>query len=554
MDFSAVGNILKDFFVEKTPIQWILFGVTCIAIVEWFTFLVINIRTFLNVLRNPDKTTGVGRTVFLMILYVVIRCLFLPFYLAGLSVNIAVYEQYQPVLYKISTTLLTVWWNAVILLPCVTVWYSRLRYGIGNKARGDTREVYNFIIVLPVYNETLKLLTEGVESMLKSNYTSSHVQIHVSFDNDEMSELYMDFARHFNIEVAPSTPSVSAVINGMTVWLHRFPHSGKRLTQAQTWDFIKGVTTVKDSDKTILLFTDSDNYIYDNALTNLAYNFERNPRKLAFAGYMTCMTMNSGWGCLNPWRWLQDTEYVGGEMNRGFEMLMGTVNCLPGGFTAMRWSAFASVADIYFRNLADDTITDFHRNYLGEDRYLTHILHENLPRHSMGFCPSARAKTDPPTTFMGLVRQRRRWYLGAISNEAYMFTSKEVWKRYRFMICYKFAQLCLWRSYTLTQLILAILMVNGMRFSDGFSGFSAQVFAMVVPLGISWLMISETGWKINHIKVMFVYPFQFIPQTLISLWVDWYTVFTWSTRSWGGARTQKKNVVVEDVVIGDNLV
>jgi len=533
-----------DYFVNKTIVQWVLVGITVFAFVEWCTFLYLNIKTFLNVLKNPDSTTGTGRTVFVMVAYVAIRCMFLPFYLAGAFIDIPVYGQYQPLLYKVAAVILTVWWNLVILLPCVTVWYSRLRYGIGNKALPDSREKYNFVIILPVYNETLELLVEGVDSMLKSNYDKTLMQIHVAFDNDEFTKLYLDFAEHYKLDIVESSNSVSTVVGGVVVWVHRFSHSGKRLTQAKTWEFVKESCTYK-ADRTILLFTDSDNYMYDNAMKNLAYNFERNPEKLAFAGYMTCMS--SGWGSLNPWRLLQDTEYVGGEMNRAFELLMGTVNCLPGGFTAMRWQAFESVADKYFTNLADDTITDYHRNYLGEDRYLTHIMHQYLPRHSMGFCPSARCKTDPPTQLMKLVTQRRRWYLGALSNEAYMFTDKLIWKKYKVMVVYKFMQLCLWRSFTISQCILAILMFNGMNFSSGWSGISSQVLAMVIPLALSWILISITGIKLDHYKVIFVYPLSHIPQTVIALLVDWKVVFSFKERSWGGSRMQKAAPLVVGV-------
>lgn len=551
-------NIIESFkiyFVNKTVIEWILFGISVIAIIEWFTFLIINIRTFLNVIRNPDKTTGSGRAIFFLISYVVIRCLFLPFYLAGAAINIPVYsEKYQPLMYKIATIILTTWWNMVILLPCVTVWYSRLRYGIGNKAKPDTREPYNFVVVLPVYNETIELLVEGVDSIINSNYPKSLIQIHVSFDSDELSKLYLGFVQHYNMIVDPEQKSMSTVVDGVTMWVHRFPHAGKRLTQAATWEFVKDLGWEKrDPERTILLFTDSDNYMYDNAIKNLAYSFERNTKKLAFAGYMTCMSSGSfkSWAdftkMINPMRLLQDTEYVGGEMSRSYEILGGSIACLPGGFTAMRYGAFDSVADKYFTTLAEETATDFQRNFLGEDRYLTHLMHEYLPRHSLGFCPSARCKTDPPTTFMKMVMQRRRWFLGGMSNEAYMFSSKPIWKKYKMMIVYKFLQLALWRSFTISQIILAILMIRGLDFGAGWNGVSAQVMAMVIPLVLSWIMISWTGIAIGHYKVIFVYPFSHLPQMLLAFFVDWKVAFTFNQRSWGKRAGASSNVASSNV-------
>jgi len=540
MDFV---ESIRSYFTSKDVLQWILFALSVLGFIEWLTFLVINMKTFLNVLKNPDRTTGVARTVFVALVYIVSRCMFLPFYLAGAFIQIPIYSDgYQAVLYKAATTFLTIWWNMTLLLPCITVWYSRLRYGIGNDPLPESREKYRFVIILPVYNETLELLIEGVDSMLKSNYPADQVEIHVAFDNDDLSDLYISFARHYGI-ADYSCISTSTVVGGVNMWLHRFPHAGKRLTQAKAWEFVKHTRYNEekktDAEKTILLFTDSDNYMYDNALKNLAYNFERNEGKLAFAGYMTCMS--SGTGAFNPWRLLQDTEYVGGEMNRAFELMMGTVNCLPGGFTAVRYGAFESVAGSYFTTLADDTITDFHRNYLGEDRYLTHIMHQTFPRHSMGFCPAARCKTDPPTTLMKLVQQRRRWYLGALSNEAYMFTDKLIWKKYKIMIVYKLLSLCWWRSFTITQIVLSILMFKSLDFSRGWNGISSQVIAISIPMIASWVLISITGIKLKHYKVVWVYPLSLIPQTFIALFVDWYVVFTFYVRSWGGARVSRNN-------------
>lgn len=47
-------------------------------------------------------------------------------------------------------------------------------------------------------------------------------------------------------------------------------------------------------------------------------------------------------------RFIQDTEYLSCEINRFFELSMGTINCLPGAFTAIRKSTLDLVAPIYF--------------------------------------------------------------------------------------------------------------------------------------------------------------------------------------------------------------
>jgi len=172
----------------------------------------------------------------------------------------------------------------------------------------------------------------------------------------------------------------------------------------------------------------------------------------------------------------------------------------------------------------------------GEDRYLTHIMHQHFPIDSMGFCPSARSKTDPPTSFMKMVMQRRRWALGALSNESYMFSDKLIWSKYKGMVCYKFLTTALWRNFSVSQIILAIFMFRSLDYNAGWSGYSSQVLAMVIPLALSWILISATGIAIGHYKVIWVYPLSFIPQTVIAFFVDIKVVTTFGQRSWGGAR------------------
>ena len=99
------------------------------------------------------------------------------------------------------------------------------------------------------------------------------------------------------------------------------------------------------------------------------------------------------------------------------------------------------------------TITQFQQQVLGEDRYLTHLLHQVLPSNSIGFCSQSRLKTDPPSSSWDFVRQRRRWLLGSIANEGYMISSPILWKKYPILMLYKVIQTS-WRSTTFSQLIV----------------------------------------------------------------------------------------------------
>ena len=533
---SSITDILVGFAKEKNLLDWVSFGLSCAALIEWFVFSCINLRTFANVLANPDPTTSIPRAAFMMIMYFVLRLIFLPFYLSGSMIELPVLGTIQPILVKAAIVFLSIFWNLTLMSPVINVWYSRMRYGIGNNPLPEPREPYSFVVILPVYNETFELLTEGIQSILDSNFPSDRIVIHVAFDNEEVSDLYLRLLEHFGVVNSDCSTSISVNINKTILWIHRWRHAGKRLCQAATWDFVKksvakdfGVSEI-NKNTTILFLTDSDNYTFTNTLRNFASNFDHNEDKLAFAGYMT--TMSGGWrSAWNPIRWLQDTEYVSCETNRAFEILMGTTNCLPGGCTSVRYGAFESVADRYFTDLADTSSTDFQRNYLGEDRYLTHIMHQEFPKYSMGFCPSARSKTDPPQSLFALVKQRRRWACGAISNEAYMLTDSVIGKKYPFLILYKFIIMSVWRSLSFTQMTLTVMILRGLELK--WDSISTYIFSMGIPLLISWAVVVSTSIAIGHYKVIFIYPFSHIPQSIIAFLVDWNVVFTFNQRSWG---------------------
>jgi cellulose synthase/poly-beta-1,6-N-acetylglucosamine synthase-like glycosyltransferase len=215
---------------------------------------------------------------------------------------------------------------------------------------------------------------------------------------------------------------------------------------------------------------------------------------------------------------------------------MGTVNCLPGGFTAIRYTALEKVADVYFAEEKDvDTITLYHMRVLGEDRYLTHLIHKTFPKFSIGFCPHARCKTDPPSSVWKFVQQRRRWLLGSIANEAYMITTPSLWVKFPILLVYKVIQTA-WRSTTFCQLIIVISAVKS--FLEGFTEKDRYVYPLSIglPLTIAWICALLAGIALKRYKVGILWPFMIITEMFLQVFIDFYALITWRKKSWGGAR------------------
>ena len=122
---------------------------------------------------------------------------------------------------------------------------------------------------------------------------------------------------------------------------------------------------------------------------------------------------------------------------RSVESGCGAVTCLPGALTILRFSAFRRMAKYYFADKAEqcDDLFDFGKCHLGEDRWLTHLFMIGAKqRYQIQMNTGAFCKTEAVQTFKSLLKQRRRWFLGFITNEACMLTDIRLWKRYPLLV------------------------------------------------------------------------------------------------------------------------
>ncbi|KAJ3132934.1 hypothetical protein HK100_004815 [Physocladia obscura] len=518
------GTIVATVYTSETLITVILSTLVFLAIPELLVFIIAFGSNFINVIKNPEHSTSRILAVFMLLLTTSIRCCFVCFlFLAPAFGNRLTGNQQIIVngLQHIFMYVVSGWWIVTICIPPVMATVYSFKYGSGNRRltlnNGTTFSDSNlprFILILPVFNEELSLLIAGIDSILDSDYNPSKIVLHVAFDSYEISALYL------------------GLLNA-TIYLHRWHHGGKRTAQASTWKFIQEKTTVNPDD--VIILTDSDNYTYSNALNNLAVLFHENPQKLAYAGYMSCMSTPPKWYKLNMIRILQDTEYVCSENNRVFELALGSVNCLPGAFTAIRYTALQTIAPLYFEvDLPDSTITQYHQYKLGEDRYLTHLVHVNFKPFTIGFCPAVRCETDPPDTIMKFIKQRRRWMLGAVANEAYMLATPSLWLKFPLLLFFKTLQMS-WRATSFSQFVV---FANALwLLIQHPSNMKIYLISVLVPFGLAWISSTYLGLIVSKPKTGLMWPILIAFQTCIQVFIDWYSIKTWNWKTWGGPRS-----------------
>lgn len=230
---------------------------------------------------------------------------------------------------------------------------------------------------------------------------------------------------------------------------------------------------------------------------------------------------------------LQDMEYIHGQLfERSVESGCGAVTCLPGALTMLRFSAFRKMAKYYFADKAEqcDDLFDYGKCHLGEDRWLTHLFMIGAKeRYQIQLCTGAFCKTEAVQTYRSLLKQRRRWFLGFITNEVCMLTDIRLWKRYPLLCIVRFMQ----NTIRTTALLFFIMVLSIITTSNKIKNLPVGFIA--VSLGLNWLLMLYFGARLRRFKI-WLYPIMFVINPFFNWVYMVYGIFTAGQRTWGGPR------------------
>lgn len=459
-------------------------------------------------------------------------------------------------------------WSFAILLtiPWLFCIYQLVTHSLGRTKRIkkilDEASAPKVVIVMPCYKEKTEVLVKAVDSVVDCDYPPSCIHVFLSFDGDQEDELYLNTIEKLGVPLSLDTypKSIDVTYRTARVTVSRFPHGGKRHCQKATFKLIDKVYTeyLKRNDNLFILFIDSDCILDGVCLQNFVYDMELSPGNsrdmLAMTGVITSTTQKHSLITL-----LQDMEYIHGQLfERTVESGCGAVTCLPGALTMLRFSAFRKMAKYYFADKAEqcEDLFDYGKCHLGEDRWLTHLFMIGArKRYQIQMCTSAFCKTEAVQTFQSLVKQRRRWFLGFITNEVCMLTDVRVWRRYPILAIIRFLQNTIRTTALLFFIMVISLISTSKKITDlpvGFIGIS---------LGINWLLMIYFGAKLKRYKI-WLYPLMFVLNPFFNWWYMVYGIFTAGQRTWGGPRadagaadatTTPQQVIERALAAGDEL-
>ncbi|KAJ5491147.1 Chitin synthase D [Penicillium diatomitis] len=510
------------------------------AAFEWVLWLAAFLYCLIKVYIKADHWSIKVLAVVMIVLFTSFRLAFLPVMIVTLPLPLGI-SQYIPANIATVFQWFAFWAFSVLLIgPWLFCVYGLVTNHLGKNKRIkqvlDDRTAPKTVVVMPVYKEDPETLIKAVESVVDSDYPASCVHIFLSWDGDTIDESYLRVIHHLGIPISlRSYPqSIDVVYKGVRITVSRFKHGGKRHCQKQTFKLIDRVYMdyLKLHDDLFVLFIDSDCILDQYCLQNFMYDMELKPgsphNMLAMTGIITSTTTKNSLLTI-----LQDMEYIHGQLfERSVESGCGAVTCLPGALTILRFSAFRKMAKYYFADKAEqcDDLFDYGKCHLGEDRWLTHLFMIGAKKpYQIQMCTGAFCKTEAVQTFKSLMKQRRRWFLGFITNEACMLTDVRLWARYPLLCIVRFMQNTI-RTTALLFFIIAIALITTSKKVDdlpvGFIG---------VSVGLNYLLMFYFGLQLKRFKT-WLYPLMFVVNPFFNWLYMVYGIFTAGQRTWGGPR------------------
>ncbi|KAI1100114.1 glycosyltransferase family 2 protein [Jackrogersella minutella] len=533
-------DITKIWPVHEIIYTAIVGVVMLAAVLEWFLWLAAFLYCLVKVFHKAEHWTIRVLAIIIAILFTGLRFIFLPIMIVTLPLPSQITQYWPPDMVDILQWFAFWSFAGLLTIPWLFCVYQLVTHQLGRTKRVkevlDEVSAPKVVIVMPCYKEEPDVLVTAVNSVVDCDYPPSCIHVFLSFDGDQEDELYLNTIEKLGVPLTlESYPkSIDVTYRGARITVSRFPHGGKRHCQKATFKLIDKVYKeyLKRNDNLFILFIDSDCILDRVCLQNFVYDMELSPGNsrdmLAMTGVITSTTRKHSIITL-----LQDMEYIHGQLfERTVESGCGAVTCLPGALTMLRFSAFRRMAKYYFADKAEqcEDLFDFAKSHLGEDRWLTHLFMIGAKkRYQIQMCTSAFCKTEAVQTVQSLIKQRRRWFLGFITNEVCMLTDWRLWKRYPILLVVRFMQNTIRTTALLFFIMMLSIMTTTMRVDQLPVGFIA------ISLGLNWLMMIYFGFKLKRYKV-WLYPIMFILNPFFNWYYMVYGIFTAGQRTWGGPR------------------
>ncbi|KAF2818896.1 chitin synthase-like protein d [Ophiobolus disseminans] len=537
---ASIPDITDPWPVKDIVYVSIIGALMLAALLEWFLWVAAFLYCIVKVFQKAETISVRILSIFFGILFFALRAIFLPIMVVTLPLPPQVVKYFPQTMVDFLQWFAFWSFAGLLTIPWLFCVYQLVTHSVGRTRRIksvlDEASAPKVVIIMPCYKEIPDILLRTCDSLVDCEYPPSCLHIFLSFDGDQEDELYLNTIEKLGVPLTlDSYPkSIDVIYRSCRITISRFPHGGKRHCQKRTFKLIDKIYSeyIKRNDNLFVLFIDSDCILDKTCIQNFMYEMELKPgskkNMLAQTGVITSTTEKNSLITL-----LQDMEYVHGQLfERSVESGCGAVTCLPGALTMLRFSAFRKMAKYYFADKAEqcDDLFDYGKCHLGEDRWLTHLFMIGAKeRYQIQMNTGAFCKTEAVQDYRSLLKQRRRWFLGFITNEVCMLTDIRLWKRYPILLIVRFMQ----NTIRTTALLFFILVISLITTSQKVANLPVGFIA--ISLGLNWLLMLYFGAMLGRYKIM-LYPLMFIVNPFFNWVYMVYGIFTAGQRTWGGPR------------------
>ncbi|THX71733.1 hypothetical protein D6D08_05440 [Aureobasidium pullulans] len=537
---NGVPSIHDHWATKDIAYTAIVGSVMLAALLEWFLWVAAFLYCLVKVYQKAETVSIKILAIVMMFAFTGLRCIFLPIMVVTLPLPSQVVRYFPQEMVSFLQWFAFWSFSGLLIIPWLICVYQLVTHSVGRTKRIkhvlDEDSAPKVVIIMPCYKEIPEILLRTVDSLADCDYPPSCLHIFLSFDGDQEDELYLKTIEQLGVPLTLDTypKSIDVTYRSTRVTISRFPHGGKRHCQKRTFKLIDKVYAeyLKRNDNLFVLFIDSDCILDRVCIQNFMYEMELKPgskrNMLAMTGVITSTTEKNSLITV-----LQDMEYIHGQLfERSVESGCGAVTCLPGALTVLRFSAFRAMAKYYFADKAEqcDDLFDYGKCHLGEDRWLTHLFMIGAKeKYQIQMNTGAFCKTEAVQTYQSLLKQRRRWFLGFITNEVCMLTDVRLWRRYPILCLVRFAQ----NTIRTTALLFFIMVISIITISQKIANLPVGFIA--VSLGLNWVLMLYFGAKLGRYKIM-MYPLMFVINPFFNWAYMVYGIFTAGQRTWGGPR------------------
>jgi len=523
--------------------------ITSISFIDFLVFCVLFLSFIILVPYKTKQLSTKIISICVIIFFICFKLLFIPIFLS----TIPFFKIDIPGL-EIILGILT--WSNIMLaaVPLVLAIITIVIYRAPKHEILIQQNHKKVNVIMPIYNEDPDSLWRAIESVIKLDYGYSEnqlanrkknlISLYLSFDEGVPklsqqlnSNAFVKLMERLNLDPYDRRERINVDIDGTLIAICRFEHGGKKSAQyggfkemEKDMRILEEKRTSFKIDDSLVFFIDSDIILKKDSLLQFYYYLKKF-KKSALTGLISCIASEDS----KFITYYQDIEYVSGQIFwRNLESYFNSITCLPGAFTILRYPFFKKVSEKYFNSNVYQDNADYQRFYLGEDRYLTHLLMEIEPGR-LGFCEWARCKTSAPDNIKTLLKQRRRWYLGHIANDTWMISSLELWKNYPLLCLFNLLNNTRNTSIYIYLLYFVLLLNKEVSLTS-------WILFILLPILCNWFFIVVYAFKIKRKMNIIFYIAILLFQPIFSGMYMYYTIWTIRQKSWGGPRTDNDKI------------